>query len=89
MERYTSIRVPILAIFACPHNWDRFFANDPQRKAARLSADTARCTAQAEAFSHGVPSARVVRIANADHYVDRSNEAQVIEEMNEFLEGLP
>jgi non-heme chloroperoxidase len=51
--RYTSIPVPVLAIYACPHDWDRFFPNDPQRKAARLSAGTAGCTAQAEAFSHG------------------------------------
>jgi pimeloyl-ACP methyl ester carboxylesterase len=89
MEKYTAIPVPVLAIFACPHDWSRFFPNDPQRRTARLAADTARCTAQAEAFSHGVPSARVVRIANADHYVHRSNEAQVIDEMKKFLEGLP
>jgi non-heme chloroperoxidase len=88
VERYTSIPVPVLAIYACPHDWDRFFPNDPQRKAARLSADTARCTAQAEAFSHGVPGARVVRIANADHYVHRSNETQVIDEMKKFLDRL-
>jgi pimeloyl-ACP methyl ester carboxylesterase len=88
VEKYTAIPVPVLAIFACPHNWDRFFPNDSQRKAARLSADTARCSAQAEAFSHGVPSASVVRIANADHYVYRSNEAQVIKEMKEFLDRL-
>ena len=89
MEKYTAIPVPVLAIFACPHDWSRFFPNDPQRRAARLAADTARCTAQADAFSHGVPTARVVRIANADHYVHRSNEAQVIDEMKKFLEGLP
>ncbi len=88
VERYTSIPVPVLAIFACPHDWDPFFRNDPRRKAARLAADTAGCTAQAEAFSHGVPSAKVVRIANADHYVHRSNEAQVINEMKDFLDGL-
>ena len=87
-EKYTSIPVPVLAIYACPHDWSHFFPNDPQRRAARLSADTARCTAQAEAFSRGVPSARVVRIANADHYVHRSNEAQVIDEMKKFLNGL-
>ena len=89
MEKYTAIPVPVLAIFACPHDWSRFFPNDPQRRTARLAADTARCTAQADAFSHGVPTARVVRIANADHYVHRSNEAQVIDEMKKFLEGLP
>ncbi len=24
MQKYTSIPVPVLAIYACPHNWDRF-----------------------------------------------------------------
>jgi non-heme chloroperoxidase len=89
MEKYTSIPVPILAIFACPHDWSHFFPNDPQRRAARVAADTAQCNARAEAFHRGVPSSRVVRIANADHYVHRSNEAQVIDEMKKFLDGLP
>jgi pimeloyl-ACP methyl ester carboxylesterase len=89
VEKYTSIPVPVLAIFACPHDWSHFFPNDPERRATRLAADTARCTAQAEAFARGVPTARVVRIPNADHYVYRSNEAQVIEEMKKFLSTLP
>jgi pimeloyl-ACP methyl ester carboxylesterase len=88
VEKYTSIHVPVLAIFACPHDWSRFFPNDPQRRAARLAADTEQCNARADAISHGIPGSTVVRIPNADHYVHRSNEAQVIEEMNKFLDGL-
>jgi non-heme chloroperoxidase len=88
-QKYTSIPVPTLAIYACPHNWDRFPANDPARKAALVADDTARCTAWADAFSRGVPNARVVRIPNADHYVFNSNEAEVVQEMNAFLAKLP
>ena len=88
-EKYTSIPVPVLAIFACPHDWSRFFPNDPGRRAARLAADTAGCSARAESFARGVPTARVVRIPNADHYVYRSNEPQVIDEMKKFLSTLP
>jgi non-heme chloroperoxidase len=87
-EKYTSIPVPVLAIIACPHDWSHFFPNDPKRRAARLAADTVDCSARAESFARGVPTARVVRIANADHYVHRSNEAQVIDEMKKFLDGL-
>jgi pimeloyl-ACP methyl ester carboxylesterase len=87
-QKYTSIRVPVLAIYACPHNWDRFPANDPARKAALVADDKARCTAWADAFSRGVPSARVVRIPNADHYVFNSNEAEVVRDMNDFLSKL-
>lgn len=89
MEKYTSIPVPALAIFACPHDWSHFFPNDPERRAARLDADKARCSAQAEAFARGVPTAHVIRIPNADHYVHRSNEMQVIDEMKKFLIALP
>lgn len=88
VEEYTKIPVPVLAIFACPHDWSRFFPNDPNRRAERLTADTARCTAQADAFQHGVPGSLVVRIANADHYVYRSNQQQVIDEMKKFLSTL-
>jgi pimeloyl-ACP methyl ester carboxylesterase len=88
-EKYMSIHVPVLAIFACPHDWSRFFPNDPERRAARVAADTANCSARADNFAHGVPTARVVRIPNADHYVHRSNEAQVVDEMKKFLGTLP
>lgn len=88
VEKYTTIPVPVLAIVACPHDWSHFFPNDPERRAARLAADTAACSQRAEAFARGVPTARVVRIPNADHYVYRSNEPQVIEELNKFLATL-
>ena len=32
VQKYTNIPVPALAIYACPHNWDRFPANDPAAK---------------------------------------------------------
>jgi non-heme chloroperoxidase len=89
VEKYTSIPVPVLAIFACPHDWSHFFPNEPERRAARLAADTPACSARAESFARGVPTARVVRIPVADHYVHRSNEAQVIDEMKKFLSTLP
>ena len=88
-EKYTSIPVPALAIFACPHDWSHFFPNDPQRRAARLAADTVACSTRAESFAYGVPTARIVCIPNADHYVHRSNEAQVIDEMRKFFSTLP
>jgi pimeloyl-ACP methyl ester carboxylesterase len=84
-QKYTHIPVPILAIAACPHNFDRAFKDDPTAKAAMVADDRVRCTAQADAFAAGVPSAHVVRFPNADHYVFNSNEAEVVHEMNDFL----
>ena len=39
----------------------------------------------AKTFEKGLPSARVIWLAHADHYVFRSNEAYVIHEMNTFI----
>lgn len=90
-QKYGAMHVPILAIFACPHNFDfdRSLRNDPAEKAAVVASDTVITARQADAFAAGEPSARVVRIANADHYVFNSNEAQVLDEMDHFLAKLP
>ena len=89
VEKYTTIPVPILAIYACPHNWDNFFQNDPALRAKRQKADVIDCSAQADVLAAGIPSAHVVRLPNADHYVFLSNEADVLGEMNSFLAKLP
>ena len=43
----------------------------------------------AKAFEKGLPSAKVTWLAHADHFVFRSNEADVLREMNAFIAGLP
>ena len=86
-QKYTKIPVPILAISAVPHNLDGA-PGDAATKAAMKVADLARTTALANTFEAGVPSAHVIRIANADHTVFRSNEAEVFREMDAFLSNL-
>jgi non-heme chloroperoxidase len=49
----------------------------------------AHTSEQVNAFEAGIPSARVVRLANADHFVFSSNESDVVREMNAFLAKLP
>ena len=89
-RKYSSIPVPILAIYACPHNFDfdRALRNNPALKARVVAEDTFITSRQADAFAAGVPSARVVRLANADHFVFRSSEAEVIRAMDAFLTHL-
>jgi non-heme chloroperoxidase len=86
MQKYTNIPVPALAIYACPHNWGRL--PDSPSKTGLIADDKARCSEWADNFRRGVPSARIVMIPNADHYVYLSNEAQVVGEMNAFLNTL-
>ena len=87
-QKYTDIRVPALAIYAVPHATGQTYKDDAARVAAE-ARDEATTGAQAKAFESGVPSARVVRLAHANHYVFFSNEADVLREMNAFLSSLP
>jgi non-heme chloroperoxidase len=88
-KKFTSIRVPILAIFADPHDLGEAFKDNPTVRAALIANDQQTTSAQADAFQTGVPQARVVRIPNASHFVFRSNEKQVLAEMNALLSALP
>lgn len=45
--------------------------------------------AQAKALETAIPTAKVVRLSNANHYVFNSNEADVLREMNAFIATLP
>ena len=72
-QKYTHIPVPVLAIFALPHQ-PSFRPEDGS---------------QARAFEKGIRSARVVRLPHASHYVHRSNEGDVLREINAFISTLP
>jgi non-heme chloroperoxidase len=43
---------------------------------------------QAKAFESQAPQAQIVRIANADHYIFCSNEADVVQDINVFVKNL-
>jgi non-heme chloroperoxidase len=81
-QKYTRIPVPILAIYALPHD------PGPSANAAETEAMDRKAEAQAKAFERGMPTARIVRIPHANHYVFVSNEADVLREMNAFIAGL-
>jgi non-heme chloroperoxidase len=83
-QKYTDIRVRALAIFAVPHELGPI----PNLDAAGRAAMEAKELATVKAFETGVPSARVVRLEHANHYVFRSNETDVLREMNAFIGSL-
>jgi non-heme chloroperoxidase len=88
-HKYTDIHVSCLAIFAVPHDPNSFPPMSPEMLAAAKARDLESTSAQAKAFESGVPSARVVRLPNASHFVFRSNETDVLREMNTFIASLP
>jgi len=69
---YTRINLPVLAIFNVPHS-----------PAFRRTMED-----QVKAFEAQVPHVQIVRIANADHYIFRSNEAEVVHDITVFVESL-
>jgi non-heme chloroperoxidase len=86
-RKYNDIRVPVLAIFAVPHDLGPWTHNNSE-VAKTLAASEVATEAQASAFEKGVKTARVVRLPHAHHYVFMSNEADVLREMRAFLRNL-
>ena len=83
----------MLAIYAVPPDLGPWVheSEDPtvRAAAAAFSAKQLALTEkQIKAFEDGVPSARVVRLENANHYAFLSNEADVLREMRSFLRTL-
>ncbi len=87
-QKYTTVHAPVLAIYAIPHDLSKIFPDEAERKAA-TAYDLVTTSAQAGAFEAGIPGARVVLLPNADHFVFRSNEADVLREMSAFIAKLP
>ncbi len=93
MEKFTKIDAPAMAIFACPHDMSPAFRgpleHDRMAQATLKANDLKRCTDQSNAFERAMPADPVVRIADANHYVYRSNPDVVIRAMNDFMAKLP
>ncbi len=88
-QRFTEITAPALVIYAVPHDLGNAMKDNPKARAAMEANDKRSTGDQATAFERQVPSAHVVRIPNANHYVFRSNEADVLREINTFIATLP
>ena len=94
MKKYSNIPVPALVIFAIPLSPGKWISESTDPKVheagkAFSAAELVLTTRQAKALEDGVPTAHVVRLRGADHYVYLSNEADVLREMKSFLGTLP
>lgn len=93
VKKFSDIRVPVLAIYADPPdlpNWLKTSEHADVRSAALAFSEreAALVEKQAKAFENGVTGARVVRLANANHWVFQSNEAEVLREIHGFVDGI-
>lgn len=81
------INVPILAVFADPHD---MHGHVPDAQVAWAeSNDKKQMDAVADAFAHGLPNAKVVRVANANDFIFISNPDEVVHDINAFVATLP
>jgi non-heme chloroperoxidase len=89
MKQYVQIRPPALFLVSSqnPGRWAEASA-DPVIK-GKIAALSAFLDRQAKAIEDGLPSARVVKLPGANHYVFLSNEADVLREMRSFLARVP
>lgn len=92
-KKYTSIPVPALIIFANPHRQSAWVESntDPSIQRAAKNYSTALfalVARQEKAVEDAVPTAHVVTLRGAHHYVFLSNEADVLREMRDFSAGL-
>jgi non-heme chloroperoxidase len=81
----TPIDLPILAIFANPHNYQP----GPGLSAAFIAEMNAFTTQQIAAFKRGQPKAQVIVIPNANHFVYMSNKDEVLRDIDIFVANLP
>jgi pimeloyl-ACP methyl ester carboxylesterase len=88
-QKYTDIHLPVLAFFALPQETPPAFTRDSASRARADSISLAASGPHVDAFERGVPGARVVRVPHANHYVFRSNEAEVLREIRAFIARLP
>jgi pimeloyl-ACP methyl ester carboxylesterase len=88
-ERFTGVRAPALVIFGVDPN--PLTGNDPQARAQaeRQALIMRNKKSQIAAIERQVPSAHMVLIPHATHYVFQSNEADVLHAMNSFIATLP
>ncbi|HVU19079.1 MAG TPA: alpha/beta hydrolase [Candidatus Didemnitutus sp.] len=90
LEKFTTIPVPALAVFAEPHSdLRRQYKNDPEGLRKAEEKDAARVERQVAAFERQVPTCRVIRIPHGAHDIIESNRDEVLRVIREFVAILP
>jgi non-heme chloroperoxidase len=93
MKKYTDISVPALVVFGNPHGLGTWVekSSDPNVRAKAIAYSAALTPVterQMKVVEGSAPTAHVVRLPGAHHYVFLSNEADVLREMRPFLNRL-
>jgi pimeloyl-ACP methyl ester carboxylesterase len=92
-KKYTAIPAPALVIFANPHSQGIWVDEntDPSVQTAAKTYSTALealTERQEKSVENGIPTAHVITLPSANHYVFLSNEAEVLKDIDAFLASL-
>jgi hypothetical protein len=88
-EEFTSIHVPVLAIFACPVDYGPSIDSNSALREKIEAYNTVICQAQAAAIQKDVPSAHVVLWQRTYHYLFIARQNDVLKELRAFIGSLP
>jgi pimeloyl-ACP methyl ester carboxylesterase len=92
-KKYTAIPVSSLVIFANPHSqgiWIDENTNSSVQTAAKTYSTALEVLTekQEKSVENGVPTAHVITLQGANHYVFLSNEAEVLKDIHAFVASL-
>lgn len=90
-QRFTTIEVPALAIYASPHALGPWTRDAPEHQSAFEAFarfDQGTTARQANAFRRGVPRSRVVLLPDAHHFLFLTHQAEVVWEIGAFVATL-
>jgi hypothetical protein len=90
-QKYTSVRIPALGIYAVVDDPGAANMEDPEQRAnaeAYQWFQRQRAARSIALFQQDLPHGRLVRVERADHYVFLSNEREVLREMSAFIATL-
>ena len=90
-QRFTTIEVPALAIYASPHALGPWTGDAPEHRSAFEAFarfDQGTTARQANAFRRGVPRSRVVLLPDAHHFLFVTHEPEVVREIGAFVATL-
>jgi pimeloyl-ACP methyl ester carboxylesterase len=93
-KKYSAIPVPALVIFANPHSEGSWVdeSTDPSVRTAAKAYSTALealTEKQENSVRNGVPTAHVITLTGANHYVFLSNETEVLKNIHAFIASQP